>query len=237
MKEFVLPAHRRDTRGKNLARGLRRDGSIPGIVYGPETDPQSVSVAEKDFRQAMRAIASGSSVLDLDVEGKRSKVIIRELQRDPVTSHVLHVDFHAISMNKPINVMIPVHFMGTPKGVKTDGGIMQTTMREIEISCLPADIPPFVELDVSELGIGEAIHVEDLDLGNVEVLTDKLRTIVVISAPTVVKAALEEAEGEEAEGAEAAEGEGEEAEGEEKAEGEKAPEGKQGGEARKEKKE
>jgi large subunit ribosomal protein L25 len=136
------------------------------------------------------------------------------MQRDPVTSRVLHIDFHAISMNKPIHVAIPIHFVGTPVGVKVDGGIMQATMREIEISCLPINIPEHLEVNVAELRIGDSIHVGNVSIPNATILADAQRTIVVISAPTIIKAeaaaveaeaaAVEGAEGVAAEGAEAA---------------------------------
>jgi large subunit ribosomal protein L25 len=125
-------------------------------------------------------------------------------------------------MNKPLHLSIPIRFIGTANGVKNEGGIMQTTMRELEIACLPKDIPEHFQIDVTALNIGDSIHVKDLDIPNVEILTEEQRTVVVISAPTVVKVAEPEVEeGEEAElaeGEEAAEGEGE---GEEKAEGDK----------------
>jgi len=223
MKEIAIAATARPDTGKGFARRARRDGNIPGVVYGPEIEPMVVSVPEREFRAAMKA-AHSSSILSLNVDGKENKVILRELQRDPVTNKVVHVDFHAISMTKPINIDLPINFVGTPRGVKTDGGIMQATMRELEISCLPDNIPEHFEIDVTDLGIGDSLHVADLNIPNVEILTPERRTVVVISAPTVIKSETtgteeeaELAEGEEAEG-EAAEGaeEAEEAKGEEK---------------------
>jgi large subunit ribosomal protein L25 len=223
MREIALSADTRSRTGKGGARETRRDGKIPGVVYGPEIDPVSISVDERTFRAVMKG-AGRTSVVNLSVDGKENKVLIRELQRDPVTSRIVHVDFHAISMDKPINVEVPIHFFGEPPGVKA-GGIMQTTLRELEISCLPAAIPDSIEVDVSELEIGDSVHVRDLSLPNVEVLTEERRTVVVIAAPTVIKStAAEEAEGEEGEEGEGAEGAAEGAEGEE---GEKkAEEGK-----------
>ena len=209
MKEIAISATARDKSGKGSARQSRLQGMIPGVVYGPEIDPMPLSINEREFRTAMKH-ASGGSIINLEVGGKTSKVLVRELQRDPVTSRVIHVDFHAISMNKPIHVRIPIHLTGTAKGVKTDGGIMQVTMREVEISCLPADIPDNVEITVDDLGIGDAIHIRDLDIPNAKIMAEPQRTVVVISAPTVVKSetvAAEAAEGEEAEAAAPAEGE------------------------------
>ena len=204
MKEIPMTATRRDKIGKGVARRTRAAGQIPGVVYGPEIEPMPVAVEEREFRAAMKS-ADASTILNLNVNGKENKVLVRQVQRHPVTSKVIHVDFHAISMNKPINVQIPIHFVGTPVGVKTDGGIMQTTLREIEISCLPKDIPDHFEIDVSELGIGESIHVSNLSIPEAEILTVARRTVVTIAAPTVVKAATT---GEGAEAEEEAEAEG-----------------------------
>ena len=183
-------------------------GQIPAVIYGPEIDPIPVAVEERSFRASMKT-ASSSSILNLNLDGKETKAVVRDLQRDPISNRVVHIDFHAISMNRPINVSIPIQLNGDPIGVKVDGGIMQTTMRELDISCLPADIPELIELDVSELAIGDSIHVSDIVLEKVNILTELQRTVVVISAPTVIKAETttedEEAEGEEGEAVEGAE--------------------------------
>ncbi len=211
MKEIAIAATARTDTGKGPARRSRRDGNIPAVVYGPEIEPMVVAVPEREFRAAMKA-AHTSSILNLNVDGKENRVILRDLQRDPVTNKVVHMDFHAISMTKPINVALPISFVGTPVGVKTDGGIMQATMRELEISCLPTNIPEVFEVDVSELGIGDSIHVRDLELPDVEILTPERRTVVVISAPTVIKSEVTEGEEEGEEGEEGVEGEGAEGE-------------------------
>ena len=220
MKEIPITAMKREAAGKGPARQQRLGGNIPAIVYGPEIEPISIAIEEKTLRTALKA-ASSASLFDLDVEGEHNKVILRDMQRDPITSKVIHIDFHAVSMTRPIGVQVPIRLIGSPIGVKVDGGIMQTTMREVDVTCLPGDIPDFVELDVSELSIGDSIHVSDLDIPGVTIESPAQRTIVVIAAPTVVKA--ETTAGEEAE-------EGEEgAEGAEAAEGEAAAEGAEGG--------
>ena len=229
MKEITLAAERRSGLGKGFARRTRMEGKIPGVMYGPEIDPVPLAIDSRQFRSAMRS-ADSSTILNVTVDGQENKALLREVQRDPVTSHVVHVDFHAISMTKPIHVSIPIHFIGEPVGVKVDGGIMQVTMRELNIACLPTDIPDRFEVNVSELGIGDSIHVRDVEIPNAEILAEAQRTMVVISAPTVIKAEEVAAEGEEgelAEGAEApAEGEAAEAaaEGEEKKEEKKEKE-------------
>ncbi|MCK4302287.1 MAG: 50S ribosomal protein L25 [candidate division Zixibacteria bacterium] len=222
MKEVPITAIRRDSVGKGFARRERMAGNIPAVVYGPEVEPVPISVDERAFRTAMKAAGGASTLISLDVEGAKNTVVLREIQRDPVTSKITHLDFHAISMTRPMYLSIPISFVGTPRGVKTDGGIMQITMREMEVSCLPTDIPDKIELDVTDLGIGDSIHVKDVSIPKANILDSERRTVVVIAAPTVVKAdAVEEAEEAEVvegeEGAEAAEGatEAETAEGKE----------------------
>ncbi len=207
MKEIALTASPRTAIGKGSAHRTRAAGNIPAVVYGPEIDPLPVTVTEQAFRAAVKS-AGGSAIFNLQVDGKSSKVIIRELQRDPVTSRIIHIDFHAISMTKPLHLSIPIHFVGTARGVKTEGGIMQTVMRELEISCLPTDIPEHVEVDVTNLGIGGSIHVRDLSIPKAQVLSEPQSTVVVISAPTIMKVEVPVAEAavaeEAAEAAEAA---------------------------------
>ncbi len=210
MKDISLAAQPRQGKGKGPAHQLRFGGKIPAVMYGPETEPTSLAVEERAFRTAMKLAGGQSALFTIDVNGKQNKVILREIQRDPVSNKVLHLDFHAISMNRPIHISVPVQFTGVSKGVKSEGGIMQVVMRELEISCLPTDIPEKVEVDVTELGIGDSIHVSAIKIANATILGEPTRTVVVITAPTIIKvetpaAAVEGAEGVPAEGA-AAEG-------------------------------
>jgi len=207
MKEVPIAATRRSAVGKGSARRERQAGNIPAVVYGPEIQPTPVSVREKDLRAALKTSGGISALFKLQVDDSENMVILRDIQRDPVTSRIVHIDFHAVSMTKPISISIPVRFVGTPRGVKTDGGIMQVTMRDLDVSCLPADIPEQLEINVEDLGIGDSIHVRDISVPKAEILSPERRTIVVIAAPTVIKAETAAAVEEEAEEAEAAEGE------------------------------
>jgi len=218
-----MTAVSREAGTKGMARRCRMNGNIPAVVYGPEIAPFPVAVDRKEFRLAVKTAGGTNSIFDLDVEGNHRSVVIRDVQVDPVTSMIVHLDFHAISMTKPIQVSIPVKFVGIPRGVKTDGGIMQTIIRELDISCLPADLPEGVEVDVEDLGIGDSIHVSEMSIDNVTIRTEARRTVVTIAAPTVIKSVeVEEEEAELEEGAEApAEGE----EGAAPAEGDKPADG------------
>lgn len=228
MKEAVLSAMSRDKGGKNYSRRLRREGRVPASLYGPERKPQSLSLALTDLEKLMRETQGFNVLLSIDVDGSgggADKSLIRSIQRDPVDGQILHVDLHQISMARPINLMIPVNITGIPDGVKNDGGVMQQIIREIEISCLPTEIPDALQLDVSELGIHDSIHISDITIEKATVLMDESRTIVTVVPPTVSVEPTtdeEEVEGEAVEG-EAAEGaeEGKEKEGDDKKEEEK----------------
>lgn len=228
MKEVNLTVEKRGETGKGPNRRTRMDGDIPAVVYGPDIDPISIKINYRKLYKLMHGTPL-STIINLDIEGDDSparKVLIRELQKNPVSGELLHIDFHNISMDRPITITIPIIVTGIPIGVKDFGGIVQHVRRDIEISCLPAKIPADIEIDISELGVGDSIHVSDLDLKDVELLTDLEQTVVTVVAPTVIKeevAAEEEVEGEEGEGEEGAEGaeakEGEAKEGEAKPEG------------------
>lgn len=232
MKEVALAVKKRDGKGKNFSRALRRSGRVPASLYGPEREPQNVSVDLADLQKLFRENRGGNVLLALNVDGAGDtgdKSLIRSIQRDPVDGEILHLDFHQISMTRPIHLMVPVHLNGIPEGVKTHGGVMQQIVREIEISCLPTQIPDSLELDVDELGIHDSIHVEDVSIENATILFDPKRTIVTVVPPTVSLEAKDEEEDEE--GVEVAEGD--EAEAAEGAE-EGAKEGKGKEEAKKE---
>ncbi|MFQ5607417.1 MAG: 50S ribosomal protein L25 [Candidatus Zixiibacteriota bacterium] len=207
MRETTLAVATRDDKGKNHARRIRREGRVPAALYGPERDPRSVSLSLADLERVIRESRGGNVMLDLDIDGSGpsgEKSLIRTIQRDPVNGEILHVDLHQISMTRPINLTIPVSLNGIPEGVKTHGGVMQQIVREIEISCLPTEIPEGLELDVTELGIHDSLHVSDVSIPNATILFDPKRTIVTVVPPTV---SAEPAAEEEAELEEGAEGE------------------------------
>jgi large subunit ribosomal protein L25 len=220
MKEVVLTAQKREGIGKELARKIRQGGSIPGIIYGPEVKPFPVALKTSDLAGLIRQEGRSNMLIDLnlDQEKKARKVIIRELQRDPITGKYVHVDLYQVSMKKKLHLSAHVYLIGTPAGVKNSGGILEHVTREIDIACLPSDIPDRIEIDVTALEIGNSVHVRDLKIEKVDVLTDIDQTIATVVPPTIIKAeaaaAAAPAEGEAAaEGAAPAEGEAGKAEG------------------------
>ena len=189
MKEIVLRAAPRTQSGKEYARKLRRNGFVPAVLYGPETETQHLEVEARTFLALVRGGLGENVIVNLlldDTEKGKRKVLVREVQRDPVTGDVLHVDFHQISLTKKLTIEIPIHLIGTPQGV-SDGGIMQHALRELEIECLPTAIPEKIEVDVSHLKIGDTIHVADVTVENAEILSDSKSSIVSVVPPTVFK--------------------------------------------------
>jgi large subunit ribosomal protein L25 len=166
--DAVLDAIKRDTRGKNEARRLRAAGKIPAVVYGVQKEgdtPKTVEVSV-DPKPLMRILHSGSGVntlitLKVDGEGE-SRVLVKEFLVDPVTSHLLHADFFRVNMDRRIRVTVQVVVKGEPRGVKVEGGVLDFVHREIELECLPAEIPSAIEVDVSNLGLNDAIHLRDV---------------------------------------------------------------------------
>ncbi len=209
MKEVTIAAEPREGVGKGVARKARSAGRIPAVVYGPELEnPEPITIGLRDLRAAVKEAGGTNAIFSVRVNGKDTKTILREIQRHPVRGDVLHIDLHAISMTKPLNISVPINYVGTPRGVKEGGGVFQIIRRELEISCLPKEIPNEIKVDVAELIIGDSIHVSDIKLESGTKVTDDRLTMALVSAPTVLKTAEEEAaEGEEAEAAaEGAEG-------------------------------
>ncbi len=190
MQEVKLAVKARSEKGKEIVKKLRRRGIIPGVVYGPEEKPMPVAIEAKVFDNLLRSGIGENAIIDLSVAngGKTTqKVLIREVQLHPVTGQILHIDFQHISLTRKITVNIPVHVVGLAVGVKDTGGILQHTLRELTVSCLPTEIPEKVDVDVTALKIGDSIHVRDIKLEKVEVLNDPDSSVVSVVPPTIIK--------------------------------------------------
>src|SRR3989454_1219609 len=162
MAEIVVNAKTRDERGKNAARRLRREGMIPGVVYGGKGDNVAVAVDPKALQKVLRSEAGRNAILKLDIAGKSANAILKSWQVDPIKETFLHADFYRIAMDVAIRVTVPVVAKGEARGVKVDAGILEMVLREIELECLPGDIPERIEVDVTDLGINGAARVSDL---------------------------------------------------------------------------
>ena len=163
MAEIVVTATNRNERGKNAARRLRRQGLVPGVVYGGKGDNIAVAVDPKALQKVLRSEAGRNAILKLDIAGKgATNAILKGLQVDPIKETFLHVDFYRIAMNVAIRVTVPIVVRGEARGVKVDAGILELITREIELECLPGDIPERIEIDVTDLGLNGALRVSDL---------------------------------------------------------------------------
>jgi len=190
MATAQLSASARDSGGKGIARKLRSEGRVPAVVYGHGREPQPLSINTRELERLLDHIAAESTVIDLDIDGKGARTLIREIQRHPFKRQILHVDFQELVAGEKISVSVPIVLIGVPDGVRMDGGILDQTMRELEIEVDPSNIPNHVEIDVTKLVIGSSLHVSDIPLPEgVEVLEDMDASVCVVSAP---RAAIEE---------------------------------------------
>lgn len=201
MEKINLNARPRKTTGNGPARTLRREGRIPAVLYGPKTEPILLSVDNREFEQIAKKSTIGSVLLNLQIQNGNTEgrpAMVKELQTHPVTQRFLHVDFYEVDMQRKIKVMVPVVVRGEAKGV-ADGGLLQIVQREIEVLCLPTEIPESFEVDVTGLGIGDAIHLKDIQpAANVEIYEDADLTVVTVLALKLEAEAPEAvAEGEE----------------------------------------
>jgi len=183
MEEVLLNARLRTDGGKLNSRRLRRGGDVPCILYGVE--PETISLAVKK-RELDKLLSIRHSIIVLNYEGKQQQSIIKEIQYHPVKGDIIHMDFQRILAGREIKIAIPIKFIGVAPGAKV-GGIFQELRSELEITCLPTDIPDQIEVDISNLEIGDAIHVSDLKLGNLKIEADVTTTICSVSAPKKVE--------------------------------------------------
>jgi large subunit ribosomal protein L25 len=213
LEQIDLKAQVRKMTGKGPARTLRREGRIPAVLYGPKTDSMMLSIDFKEFEQIVKKVNVGSVLLNLQIQNGETltrPAMIKELQTNPVSGAFVHVDFYEIDMLRKINVSVPVVTRGKSVGVE-EGGMLQIVRREIELFCLPTAIPESIEVDISDLTIGDSIHIREIALpGDVELPEDIDFTVITVLAPKVEEEVVEEEEleeGEEAAEAEGAEGE------------------------------
>ena len=163
MAEITLNAETRSDRGKNASRRLRRQGLVPAIVYGGKGDNISVAVDPKALQKVLRSEAGRNAILRLEIAGVGpANTILKSWQVDPLRDKFLHADFYRIAMDVELKVTVPVAVKGEAPGVKTQGGVLELVTRQIEVQCLPGDIPERIEVDVSDLGLNQAIRVSDL---------------------------------------------------------------------------
>jgi len=228
METFTVEGKVREERGKNAARRNRQTGHIPAVLYGGKKDSVALSVNVKQLTRILRSESGHNTIFTVQVAGsKDERAMLKDWQVDPVSGSLLHVDLLRIAMDVRMRVKVPVHTFGEPQGVKMQGGIFETVTREVEVECLPSDIPEEIKVDVSEMLIGKQLRAGDLllDPNKVKLLTDPQRVIAHVvtlkkeeepaaeaavatetapAEPEVIKKGKKEEEGEGEAGAEAA---------------------------------
>jgi large subunit ribosomal protein L25 len=192
--EASLNARPRAEHGKGAARKLRAAGRVPVVVYGHGDETHSLSVDALELEKLLARISVENTLLQVAVEGgETTRALIREVQMHPFKPEVLHMDLLQVHAGEAIRLQIPVRLVGTPDGVRNGGGVMDQVLYDLEVECLPRDIPDAIEVDVSALGVGESARVHDVSVDNVKILNDADLPIVSVLAPTVPAAEVEPA--------------------------------------------
>jgi large subunit ribosomal protein L25 len=227
MEQIIVQAAPRETRGKNAARRVRRTGQVPAVLYGGKDGAQVLEVNAKQVTAILRSPMGHNTIFKVKFDGTEQPAILKDWQVDPVRGHLLHVDLLRIAMDVRVRVKIPVHVFGEAQGVKLQGGIFEMVTREVEIECLPAEIPTEFRVDITELTIGKQLRAGDIpmDPEKMKLVTDPQRVIAHVVAlraeeekpaeavaaeavapaePEVIKKGKKEAEEGEEEAAEAA---------------------------------
>jgi large subunit ribosomal protein L25 len=201
--KITVDVARRQDFGKNACRRLRQSDRIPGNLYGLRDAPAALEVSPKRIEEVLHLGSGRNTLLTLSLDGgaKHQEALLREIQRDPVSGRLLHVDLMRIDPSKTLNLRVPVRLIGTPEGVKNEGGILDFVQREVEVSCLPDRIPEHLDVDISGLHLGQNLSVKELEIAEgVEILDDPETVLALVAAPRVAveAAAAEEEPGEEA---------------------------------------
>ena len=222
--KIEIKAKERKSKGTGASRRLRHEGTTPGILYGGVKDAISLEIDTKELFMQFRHEAFHASILTLNLEGKKESVILRDFQMHPVRNNIQHIDFQRINENEKISVKVPFHFINeeTAPGVKIEGGLVSHIMTEIDISCLPKDLPQYIEVDLGELAMGESIHLSEVTVPdgveltsltdeNDPAITSISKPKVVVEEEIVTEASEEGEEGEEGEGSESSDDSGSDA--------------------------
>jgi large subunit ribosomal protein L25 len=209
MEKISLKVQNREKAGKGIARSLRRDGNVPGVVYR-DGKTSSISVNSKEMVHFIKKSAGGQVIVSLDFQDNRNiPALLKDYQADPVNNELLHVDFYEVSLTEKITVTIQVSTIGVPIGVKRDKGFIQFNLRAVEIECLPDNLPESINVNVEDIEIGKSLHVKDIEPPEgVTILTAPSAVVLSVLEPVIeVEEKEEEAEEVEGEAPEAPEGE------------------------------
>ncbi len=180
MNRYSIEVEKRDKTGKGVARRLRKNGLIPGVVYGKNRDSQALIVNPLDLKGKVHS----NAIIDLTIDGEEETVMIKDFQKDVIKDKLIHVDFQQISMDETISITVPIKLIGDAPGVR-EGGVLQQLMREVDIEVLPTNIPDEIELDISELTLSDSLEVGDLEVPEEVKLINSLEDVIVtVVAPS-----------------------------------------------------
>ncbi len=206
MKQIQLQVQPRNRTGKGGNRQLRSEGKIPAILYGLGQPAQNLKIDSRQFAISTSKLGDDLVFFDLELDGKSNLAVVRELQRDPVTDQIIHIDMFRVDMEKPMDFMLPIHHTGQPKGI-AEGGFLEQLQRLLHIRCAPNIVPGQVDLDISDLGVGDSLHVSDITLGDgIEILSTPTEVLLHVILPRIVEEEVPADAEEGVEGEEGAEG-------------------------------
>ncbi len=181
MAKASLDASARSENGKGAARKIRMAGSIPAVIYGHGRQPMSLTINARETDRLLTRIATGATVIELNIDGAVSKTLIREVQRHPYKKQIMHIDFQELVVGETISMYVPLAFVGIPDGVRNEGGILDQVMHQLHIEVDPGNIPNHLDVDVSHLKVGKSLHVADLVMpAGIKILDDGEGTVCVV---------------------------------------------------------
>jgi large subunit ribosomal protein L25 len=189
-KTVSLRAESRATKGKGAARSLRRAGVVPAVIYGQGREPESVQVDAPSLGRLLQGISTGSTLVDVTVDDREPvKALIREIQRHPLRAeNILHLDLYEVRADQPVSVEVAIHLTGTAEGVRNHGGVIDQVLYTLALRVLPSEIPASIDVDVTNLGIGQSLHVSDITVPFGVIETEASQTICVLQAPRAEEA-------------------------------------------------
>ena len=189
-KQIKLAAQTRPTVGRSTVRKLKQQGLVPAVVYGAKQSPEHLQLSAREIKNVLAHATGEHFLVELEITGAGATTnrlaLVQEIQHHPIRGDVLHVDFHAVSADEKLHAAVPIETIGEPAGVKNFGGLLEVSLHSLDVECFPRDLPEVIRVDVSALGVGEALHVRDLPLPEgVTARVDADLTVIRVSAPTV----------------------------------------------------
>lgn len=195
---LTIKCEKRDVFGKNASRRLRREGKVPAVLYGGDEPSTHLAIQKEDIFGILRSESGENTIFKTSFDSESKDTMIKEFQADPVTDEILHIDLILIAMDKAVRVSVPIVVAGEAVGVRTEGGFVDLIIREVEVECLPGDIPEQIDVDISDLHLHQSIKIEELTFPkDVESVSDPQTLVVLIEAPTKEEEIVREEEEEE----------------------------------------